>query len=126
MQILSLDLGKNKTVGCDYERESRSDRGSGLRFCDSHWSQIILPVPRESQKPGRNNFLDDLSNSVRPFDYSEGRATGPPEDRYRRMKKSLRSIWLLFTTPTTTTGRPEAMSKIQIEDPLFSSILFGV
>ena len=35
------------------------------------------------------NFLDDLSNSgpaVRL--YREGRATGPPEDRDRRMEKS--------------------------------------
>jgi len=51
--------------------------------------------------------VDDLSNSgpaVRL--YREGRATGPPEDRYRRIEKSWRSIWLLFTTPTTTT-RPQ-------------------
>jgi len=37
----------------------------------------------------KQNFLDDLSNSgpaVRL--YREGRATGPPEDRYRRMEKS--------------------------------------
>jgi len=26
MKILSLDLGKNKTVGCDYERESGKHR----------------------------------------------------------------------------------------------------
>jgi hypothetical protein len=41
------------------------------------------------KRGGSQNFLDDLSNSgpaVRL--YREGRATGPPEDRYRRMEKS--------------------------------------
>src|SRR5277367_4547172 len=32
--------------------------------------------------------------------------TGPPEDRYTIKEKSCRSIWLRFTTPTTTT-RPQ-------------------
>ena len=40
----------------------------------------------ETAKHRPENFLDTLSNSgpaVRL--YSEGRATGPPEDRYRRL-----------------------------------------
>ena len=42
-----------------------------------------------SEARKKQNFLDDLSNSgpaVRL--YREGRATGPSEDRYRRMEKS--------------------------------------
>jgi hypothetical protein len=35
----------------------------------------------------KQNFLDDLSGPAVRL-YREGRATGPPEDRYSRMEKS--------------------------------------
>src|SRR5713101_6024894 len=49
---------------------------------------LILQASREKQ-----NLQDDLSNSGTAVQlYAEGRATSPPEDRYRRMEKSWRSI----------------------------------
>src|SRR5215471_11308346 len=60
----------------------------------------------ETAKHRPENFLDALSNfgpAVRRV-YSEGQAIGPPENRYRRM--SCHSIWLLVTSPTTSTRPP--------------------
>ena len=61
---------------------------------------------QNAPKRGRSKvFLDDVSNSgpaVRL--YREGRATSLPEDHYRRRK--CRNIWLLVTSPTTST-RPK-------------------
>ncbi len=77
-----------------------------------------VEIKQMGKKQEEENFLDDLSNSGRPFDYMvKAGQTGPPqtlqeEDRYRRMEKSWRSIWLRFTTPTTTTPLVEGEAMI--------------
>ena len=45
MKILALDLGKYKTVGCDYERESGEHRfQSELHDADRRWQQLVREV----------------------------------------------------------------------------------
>jgi len=44
MQILSLDLGKNKTVGCDYERESGKHRFKTAFSTRAGLAQLVKEV----------------------------------------------------------------------------------
>src|SRR5258706_5156654 len=44
MQILSLDLGKNKTVGCDYERESGQHRFKTAFSTRAGLAQLVKEV----------------------------------------------------------------------------------
>lgn len=44
MKILSLDLGKNKTVGCDYERESGQHRFKTAFSTRSGLAQLVKEV----------------------------------------------------------------------------------
>ena len=44
MKILSLDLGKNKTVGCDYERESGKHRFQTVFSARAGLAQLVKEV----------------------------------------------------------------------------------
>jgi hypothetical protein len=44
MKILSLDLGKNKTVGCDYERESGQHRFKTAFSTRNGLAQLVKEV----------------------------------------------------------------------------------
>jgi len=44
MKILSLDLGKNKTVGCDYERESGKHRFKTAFSTRAGLAQLVKEV----------------------------------------------------------------------------------
>ena len=44
MKILSLDLGKNKTVGCDYEGESGQRRFKTTFSTRSGFGQLVKEV----------------------------------------------------------------------------------
>ena len=87
LEFVSLD-GVIQAPGAASQPEDTSDgfRVPGLS---------IFRASREKQ-----NLQDDLSNSGTAVRlYAKGRATSPPEDRYGRMEKPWRSIWLLFTIP---------------------------
>ena len=44
MRILALDLGKYKTVGCDYERESGEHRFRGIGTTPGALQQLVQEV----------------------------------------------------------------------------------
>ncbi len=56
----------------------------------------------------KKNFLDDLSNSGRPFDYMvKAGQPAPPKDHEIKTvtgeKESCPNIWFVTTSPTTST-----------------------
>jgi hypothetical protein len=66
-------------------------------FVQSQARNIVLNL-------GRKNFLDDLSNSDPSFDYIvKAGQTARPKTTETKEKESCHSIWLLITSPTTST-----------------------